>query len=563
MDRPLTSFDSLVLAAVVADLRGAVVGARVVRITQPAADEVAVVVRSGSGERTVLYSAHPRWARVHLTSAPGPGGEPADFVRLLRSRLLDARVQAVEQVPFERVAILRCATSLGPALLVAEVMGRHSNLILVEDGVVRGCLRPARSPVREVAPGRPYLPPPPSGRPPDEWTPDALQEAVGFARPAADRLREVVLGLGPATAREICARAGVAPHRPAQSSDDLRRLWDALREVAGLVAAGRFAPLVYRDDGEAVGCTPFPYVSLAARRAEPAPTMSEAVEAVLGRQAAAARVEEARAAVRRVVAAALERVDRAASRVRMAVQEAEGASRLREQGELLLAYARQVPAGAAEVVLPDFSGAPVRIPLDPALSPVDNARRLFARYARMRDALPHLRDRLQVLGMDREYLEAALTLADQATAVDELTELRRELAEQGYGPPLRTAPPARPRVGPRRYVLDGGAVALVGRSTRDNDRLTFAVARAGDLWFHARGVPGAHVILQGGPPSEEAIRQAAALAAYYSRARQAGEVAVDYTERRHVRKPPGARPGVVSYSRARTVYVRPALPPPA
>jgi predicted ribosome quality control (RQC) complex YloA/Tae2 family protein len=558
----VTSVDSLVLAAVVADLRAHLVGARVERVVQPAASEVALVVRSPAGERTVLYSVHPRWARVHLAAACGPGIPPADFVRLLRGRLLDARVEAVDQPAFERIVILRCAAPLGSALLVAEVMGPRSNLLLVEDGIVRGCLRRVRSSVREVAPGRPYLPPPPSGQPPPHWTAQALQEALGVTEPLGTRLPQVVLGLGPATAREICTRAGVAPDRPARSADEVRRVWHALQEMAAQVEAGRFTPTVYHHQGEPVGCTPFPYVSLDALPAEAVPTMSQAVEAVLGRQAARARVEEARAAVRQVVREALQRAERATARVRASLHDAEGAARLREHGELLLAYAHQVPAGAAEVVLPDFSGAPVRIALNPALSAVDNARRLLGRYARLRDALPHLRRRLQALQMECDYLQTVLTLADQASADSDLKDLRRELAEQGYGPPPPTAPPSRPRAGPRRYVLAGGAVALVGRTSRENDRLTFAVARPHDLWFHARGTPGAHVILQSaGPPSAEAIRQAAALAAYYSRARQATEVAVDYTERRHVRKPPGARPGVVTYTHARTVSVRPALPP--
>ncbi|MDQ7819820.1 MAG: NFACT RNA binding domain-containing protein [Armatimonadota bacterium] len=557
---PVTSLDSLVLAAVVADLRAALVGGRVVRVVQPTADEVALVVRSRAGEQAVLYSTHPRWARVHLVAAPG-GGEPGDFVRLLRSRLGDARVDAVEQVPWERIVVVRCATAFGQARLIAELMGRHSALILEEDSVVRGCLPPVRSAVRPVVPGRPYLPPPPSGRPPRAWTAQDLEEAVGVTDPVAARLRAVVLGLGPATAQEICVRAGVDPHRPARSPEEIARVGAVLQEIADLVEGGRFSPTLYRQNGEPVGCTPFPYVSLSALQAEPVPTMSAAVEAVWGQGAAAARLEDGRAAVRRVVRAALERTERALARVRAALEEAGGAGRLREQGELLLAYAREVPAGASEAVLPDASGTPVRIPLDPALSAVDNARRLFARYARLRDALPHLRQRLQALEMDRDYLRTALALAEQAATPEDVQDLLRELAEQGYGPPARAPVRPRPPAGPRRYALAGGAVALVGRTGGENERLTFSVARPTDLWFHARGVPGAHVILQAaGRPSEEAIRQAAALAAYYSRARQAVEVAVDYTERRHVRKPPGARPGLVTYAHARTVSVRPAVP---
>jgi predicted ribosome quality control (RQC) complex YloA/Tae2 family protein len=198
--------------------------------------------------------------------------------------------------------------------------------------------------------------------------------------------------------------------------------------------------------------------------------------------------------------------------------------------------------------------------MDPTLTPVENAQKLFDRYAKVRDARPQVEARLQAVQDERRYLTSALVMVETAGAADDLDELRRELADEGYLPQRRGRPAAAPQ--PRAFVLESGAHLLVGRSNRDNDRVTFRVAAPEDLWFHARGVPGAHVILRTGgrTPTEADIPAAAAAAAYFSGARAAAHVAVDYMERRFVRKPRGSRPGMVTYERERTVQVVPRAP---
>jgi len=290
--------------------------------------------------------------------------------------------------------------------------------------------------------------------------------------------------------------------------------------------------------------------------------MSEAVEIVLGRFGAAARIEEERVALLAVVRGALERVEGTAAEVQRAMEEADRTGTLRQQGELLLAYASAIPPGAPRATLPGFDGAPVTIDLDPGLSAVENAQRLFKRYGRVRSARPALEARLRAAGDERAYLESVRALIEQATSGDDLFDLRRELAGEGYirGRAARTRPSA--TAGPRRFVLADGATVLVGRTNHENDLLTFKRASPDDIWLHARGLPGAHVILKSGgaPPSEETLQLAAAIAAYFSRARGAAGAAVDVTQRRYVRKPRGAKPGQVTYTHERTLTVKPELP---
>jgi len=369
--------------------------------------------------------------------------------------------------------------------------------------------------------------------------------------------------LSPPLATEIAVRAGLDPAAPARAqAGGAARLWDALQDLVAAVTRAAFAPVILYDGNDPVGFAPFPFVSLGRLRPVPASSMSEAVEIVLGRFGAAARIEEERVALLAVVRGALERVERTAAEVQRAMEEADRTGTLRQQGELLLAYASAIPPGAPRATLPGFDGAPVTIDLDPGLSAVENAQRLFKRYGRVRSARPALEARLRAAGDERAYLESVRALIEQATSGDDLFDLRRELAGEGYirGRAARTRPSA--TAGPRRFVLADGATVLVGRTNHENDVLTFKRASPDDIWLHARGLPGAHVILKSGAklPSEDTLQQAAAIAAYFSRARGAAGAAVDVTRRRYVRKPRGAKPGQVTYTHERTLQVKPELP---
>jgi predicted ribosome quality control (RQC) complex YloA/Tae2 family protein len=561
----VTSFDSVVLAAVARDV-ASLVGARLTRVAQPTADEITIDFRRPTGTTTLLCSIHPRWARIHLASK-GVSGEASSFAQLLRKRFESATLVGVQHTPFERILTLIVQTLEGRLGLCAEIMGRHSNLILVSEGIITGSLKSvpqSKSSVREILPGRPYIPPPQDRPSPASISPQALAASLGSsAEPLARRLVASVLGLSPALATEVAARAGLDPAAPSRDlADAADRLSAALREVVTLVERATFSPVVYYDGDEPVGFAPFPFTHLGALRSAPATSMSEAVEQVLGRFGAAAQIDEQRSALLATTRAALARVVRTEAEVRRAAEEAERTSQLRQHGELLLAYASQVPPRAPEVTVPGFDGKPVTITLDPARSAVENAQRLFKRYTRVRAARQVLDARLRAAAEERAYLGSVLMLIDQATAMEDLAALRDELASEGYGR-LRRAP-SRPRAatGGRRFTLADGAIALVGRTNRENDTLTFKVATPNDIWLHARGVAGAHVILKSGShrPGELTIRQAAAIAAYFSKARESASAAVDYTNRKYVRKPKGARPGSVTYTREQTVTVEPALP---
>ncbi|HEY6102298.1 MAG TPA: NFACT family protein [bacterium] len=560
--RAPTSFDSVVMAAVVSDLRP-LVGSRIRRVFQSEPTDVAIELRGPRTPTTILLSAHPRWARIHL-SPPVVRGEAGPFAQMVHARLEGARLAALEHRPFERSVTLRFESDRGPHDLVAEVMGRHSNLILVADGVIAGALKlidRTRSSIREVLPGR-ILAPPPRDRPyPGEIGTQRLEALLSAtAAPLAQALTAGVLGIGPVMARELSVRAGLDPDVPAARAGGAAALRRVIEDLVATVAAEDFNPVLYTVDSLPAGFAPFPFQHLQSLARVSVATMSEAVTAVTRQLAATLGLDEQRRAVGSALHAALRKTEHAATELKQALEESERGAALRAQGELLLAYASQIPPGSAQAMLPGFDGTPVAVTLDPALTPVENARKLFDRYARMRDARPELEARLAAVEDDRRYLESALVLAETASHVEDVAALRGELADEGYVPGRKARPAVSPK--PRTFTLHSGAQVLVGRSNQDNDRVTFKVAGPDDLWFHARGVPGAHVVLRTGgrDPSEDEIAAAASTAAYFSAARESGHVAVDHTARRHVRRPRGSKPGFVIYERERTVHVVPRIP---
>ncbi len=554
----------MILAAVVAECQD-LVGARLQQALPAGPGDLALVLRASGRTSRLLLSTHARLGRAHLVEAVEPA-PPSSFAQLVRSRLEGARLVAIAAVRFERILVCSFEALEGRYDMIAEIMGRHSNLILCAEGTIVGALKqigPDRSRVREVLPQQAYARPP-QPRP----VPTTVTEAdlVGMAkRPAWRAVFEAVSGIGPALAWEACLRAGADPQE-AMNPEGASRVAAALHAIGGEVEAARFDPVLYRGaDGAPAAYAAFPLISLGHLRPERA-SMSRAVDTVVQGVALRVRLEEERAGLAAVVRQALERVRRTLAAVAEDAREAAGAERLREHGELILAYLSRIPPGAAVLEVPGYDGEPVTIPLEPSRSGVENAQACFRRYAKAVAARRRLPARQAELEAERAFLEAAATAIAQAEGADDLWEIEQDLVSAGVkkrGRPARR--PARLPQGAARgraFALPGGGRAHVGRSARENDHLTFEVAGPDDLWLHARGMPGAHVILTGvhGEPASEAVVAAARIAAHYSDGRASTRVPVVVTERRFVRRVRGGRPGQVSYSHERTLTVTPGLP---
>jgi len=570
-------YDGLVMAAVIRELNETIKGGRIDRVYQPSDTSVVLSIYRHPGKHRLLLSAHARHARAHLTGGhPGNPAVPPMFCQILRKHLEGGRIREIRQRGLERVLEIGVDAwdQLGaPAgkTLYCEVMGKHSNLVLVDDGtrtIIDGIRRysHALSRHREVLPGRPYVPPPAQGK----HGPGVGEEeflAACLARPLATPLpvllQQVVEGLSLLTAREVVHRAGLDPAAPLDSCGvfELRRLADVLHSLPR-DQQGPFSPSLQLD-GEG---RPADYAAISlthcSHRADGA-AMNELLDQFYARREEADRLEKERNELARVVAKAR---DKAVQKLARAGDGRERGDTYRLYGELLTANLYRLDKGQTSVVLEDYhSGKACEIPLDPALTPVENAQRYFRLYAKLQGAARTARAIREAAREEKEYLEGVENAVTDAATPSDLAEIRTELVRQGY---LREEPgrPHRPpeKGVPRPLELQSadGLTVWIGRNNLQNDYLTFHLAAPNDIWLHARGLPGAHVVIRtaGRPVPENTLREAAGLAAGFSRGRNDSSVPVDHTRIKYVKKPKGAKPGFVIYERERTLHVAPKRP---
>lgn len=583
------NFDALTVAAVRDELRAKVLGGRVQHVHLP--DELGLALELyAQGRSHWLYcSAHAQHARAHLVSERPPRTSDAvsPLLLLLRKYVDGARLDAIEQPPLERILRLQFSRRAPSGEswhteLVIEAMGRYSNLILLEqDGSVMDAAKritAAQSRVRTILPRQRYDPPPA----PNKLDPRTLDVAVlagkiGVSGPATslrERLVAEVNACSPLLAREVVYRVhGSVDVRVAEA--DWATLANAFAVMWREAAAGRWGPSTAREGGRLVAYAPYPMESFP--DATPVSSISAAIEAWHRGRSATTAAAGADAARKRALGQALEAArDRLRAKcfaLGRGLVTAEEVERLRRVGEHLLAFGSEVAPGAGSVVLPDGASAP----LDPTKTAVENAQRYFGRYAKAKAAAREVPILIAETELGLRYLDEAVLHLDLASSAPELAALRAEWAELGYVSPAQTkAAKSRPSaagrgrrlaagkggnagpVGFDRTIVDGFEV-LVGRSGRGNDALLSRGARPDDVWLHARGIPGAHVVVRaaGRPVPDGVLRRAASLAAAHSQARTAPSVGVDYTLCKFVDRVKGGPPGLANYRGERTLHVAP------
>jgi predicted ribosome quality control (RQC) complex YloA/Tae2 family protein len=571
-------FDGLVLRAVKYEITEKLVGGRVEKAAQPERDEIVLHFRNNYNNYRLLISASASYARVHLTGINKPNPERAPmFCMLLRKHLIGGKLLGVEQPGLERVLDMRFGVmdELGlPSELTlhVEVMGRHSNAVLAQkDGRIIDALKRVteeKSRVREVLPGIPYAYPPAQGKL-DPLEADAAGLAALLLRnggkPMEQALSGALRGIAQATASEMLLACGLNPQLSSKeyTMTGLTAACEALVAKFSEYGKGRFEPVVIERDGEAVDFLPFHSALRINER--PCAGISAAAEAYFAARDLNERLRQKSAGMRHALSGALSRARRKLEKREDELRASEDLAAYRMKGELLTANLHAIRKGQAVFEAEDYYSqegggtVSISIELDPALTPSENAQRYFKRYAKAKTAREKLAEQIAAANEEIDYVEGLLQSIESCSAESELDEIRAELAAQGYmkeqaGKAFRKAEPSKPR-----HYRTGGCDIYVGRNNAQNDFLTLKFARADDVWMHAKKTPGSHVIVRasGGAVPDDALYVGAMLAAYYSKARSSSSVPVDYTQKRNVRKPAGARPGYVIYMTNRTISVTP------
>jgi predicted ribosome quality control (RQC) complex YloA/Tae2 family protein len=561
-------FDAVTIMALVDELSKTLVGGRIQDTLEVDDDSVGLEVYAGHERHYVLISAHQQYARVLLSSDKLRRGtqKPSPLGLLLRRYGEGAHIEAVRQPDWERVLIFDLDGPEGVVQLVAEPMERRANILLVrDDGVILDCARrvgPQENRWRVSLPGQPYAPPPPQKlkREPLSLTLTLLGDMLD-AEPGEKTqqiLTKRLLGFSPQVAKEAVFRAtGATSTRAADTS--ARLLLGVIEELFGAIRSGVWEPGIVAEDGDV---TAFSVYQLSYVEGwSPTATVSRALEAYYGPLAGEGGYETAKRPVKEALDEAKGRVQSKLDALRRSLQDDATLEHLRQSGELLLAYQYTVKPGQTVLRAQyEIDGPELEIALEPSLTPLENAQRYFERYDKAKRARAGVPELIEATEQELEYLNQLDTDLDMAANWPEIGEVQDALQTNGYWRGKLTKRPGGGKSGPLKVTAPDGLVIWVGRNSRQNDTVTFEKGGPDDLWLHVRGVPGAHVIVKSGgrPVSDPILRRAAAIAAYYSRARNETRVLVDVTQRKYVRKIKGGKPGMVTYRNESPLEVTPA-----
>ena len=538
------SFDGFFLHHMTEELRHELLGGRIQKINQPFEQELVLQIRSNRQSHKLLLSAHSVFGRVQLTETTFENpAVPNTFIMVMRKYLQGAVIEAIQQVENDRILEISVSNKneIGDSVavtLVIEIMGKHSNIILLDkaSGKIIEAIKHvgfSQNSYRTILPGSTYVAPPQTGSL-NPFTVDdkKLFEILHTEDLEPKRLQQIFQGLGRDTATELSARL------TADKLKAFRAFFSSSTEPS--LTEKSFSALLFSDSKIQMS------------------TLSELLDTFYKDKAERDRVNQQASELIRRVENELEKNRKKLGKQEEELLATENAEEFRQKGELLTTFLHQVPNDQDQVELDNYyTGEKILIALDKALTPNQNAQRYFKRYQKLKEAVKHLTSLIEETRTTILYLESVETALAQAS-LTEIAEIREELIQTGFIR-RRQREKIQKRQKPEKYLAtDGQTIILVGRNNLQNDELTFKMAKKDELWFHAKDIPGSHVVITGNlQPSDEVKTDAAELAAYFSKARLSNLVQVDMIEIKKLNKPTGGKPGFVTYTGQKTLRVTP------
>ena len=579
------ALDGAFLRHTVKEIEQAALGARVDKIYQPNREEIVVSLRSREGAVRLLLSARANSARIHITEhVPENPKQPPMLCMLLRKKLGGAKLTGVYQTELERAAALQFEAynelgDLVPCTLVTEIMGRHSNVILVDrEGKIIDALKRVdedMSSQRLVLPGLLYRSPPPQNKlcMLTCTVKDVLQalQSIVKEQPWSDAILKTLQGVSPIVCRELAYRACkgidllISQLEPCHWSA-LEQLLDTLFDTVKMSTGKPYMAVNLNGKPMDFSFMPIEQYDSAVHISQ-FDSFSKLLDFFYQERDQIERMRVRSQDLSKLLSNAAERLSRKINLQMAELAQCEERETLKMYGDLINANVYRLQKGDSHAEVENFyeEGCPVvRIPIDPLLTPSQNAQKYYKDYRKARTAQEKLTEQIHQAEQELAYIDSVSEALGRAENERDLSEIRQELAEQGYlrqqktkGKQKNTAPAA-----PMKFITSDGFTVLVGRNNRQNDKLTLKDANNHDMWLHVKNIPGSHTIIVSDRReiTEQAILEAAQIAAYYSRAKDSSQVPVDYTFVKHVSKPQGAKPGMVIYVKNKTVYVTPALP---
>lgn len=539
------SFDGFFLHHMVEELKRELVNGRIQKINQPFEQELVLQIRSNRQSHRLLLSAHPVFGRIQLTQTTFENpAQPSTFIMVLRKYLQGALIESIEQVENDRIVEMTVSNKneIGDhiqATLIIEIMGKHSNILLVDKSshkileVIKH-VGFSQNSYRTLLPGSTYIAPPSTeSLNPFTIKDEKLFEILQTQETTAKNLQSLFQGLGRDTANEL-ERILVS-----EKLSTFRNFFN--QETKPCLTETSFSPVPFANQ---VG--------------EPFTSLSDLLDTYYKDKAERDRVKQQASELIRRVENELQKNRHKLKKQEKELLATDNAEEFRQKGELLTTFLHQVPNDQDQVILDNYyTNQPITIALDKALTPNQNAQRYFKRYQKLKEAVKYLTDLIEETKATILYLESVETVLNQA-GLEEIAEIREELIQTGFIR-RRQREKIQKRKKPEQYLAsDGKTIIYVGRNNLQNEELTFKMARKEELWFHAKDIPGSHVVISGNlDPSDEVKTDAAELAAYFSQGRLSNLVQVDMIEVKKLNKPTGGKPGFVTYTGQKTLRVTP------
>ena len=539
------SFDGFFLHHMVEELRAELLNGRIQKINQPFDQELVLQIRSNRQSHRLLLSAHPVFGRIQLTETTFENpAQPSTFIMVLRKYLQGAVIESIEQIENDRIVEITVSNKneIGDniqATLIIEIMGKHSNILLVDKSsnkvleVIKH-IGFSQNSYRTLLPGATYLAPPSTeALNPFTIKDEKLFEILQTQELTAKNLQVLFQGLGRDTAFE-------------------------LENLLTIERLSNFRNFFNQETNPCLTDKSFSCVPFSTKIEGHFSSLSQLLDVFYKDKAERDRVKQQASELIRRVENELQKNRQKLKKQEKELQATENAEEFRQKGELLTTFLHQVPNDQDQVILDNYyTNQPITISLDKALTPNQNAQKYFKRYQKLKEAVKYLTELIEETKSTILYLESVETVLNQA-GLDEIAEIREELIQTGFIR-RRQREKIQKRKKPEKYLAsDGKTIILVGRNNLQNEELTFKIARKEELWFHAKDIPGSHVVISGNlNPSDEVKTDAAELAAYYSKGRLSNLVQVDMIEVKKLNKPTGGKPGFVTYTGQKTLRVTP------
>ena len=572
------ALDGITLNALTNELSQCLVGARIDKIHQPERDEIIIGLRAYRESYKLLLCANPSFPRVHLTelSKDNPQTPPL-FCMLLRKHISGGKITAVYQKQMERIICFDIESydelgDLSTKTLIAEIMGKHSNIILINNSgkIIDSIFHVdiTVSSVRQVLPGFIYEEPPGQGKIPltERTDYDILSDTEVNEIPYHKQIMSKYMGISPLIARETVYNAlGETDAMPALGT--VKSVSDQIISLRNDIINHRYSPciIVDKESGKPLDFAPFiiqQYENLC--QWEKFDTMNEAVDSFYIKKAKNESMRQKSAALHKLVSNNIERCERKLQIQNETLSRSSDREKHKIKGDLITANLYRIKKGDEVVELENFynNGEIIKITLKPDLTPSENAQRFYARYTKEKTAEEETLKQRKINLEEIEYLKSVLESIEQAETVAEINQIKEELSDEGYIRKRFTGKksPKSPKFEPARFVSHDGFEIFAGKNNKQNDYVTLKLARSTDIWLHTKNIHGSHVIIKtegGKEVPDRTLTEAAIIAAYFSKGKNSQNVEVDYTEVKNVKKPSGAKPGMVIYVNNYTAVVTP------